>query len=100
MDDILSRIHQSDRSPIEYVELPEFAARMEAAKEDPEKAKVLSSIIAYASSPDGPHTMPNVASTSYTMQVLHRLGFRWNETAKDYVDMIFEMLASLRYFEV
>ena len=100
MDDILSRIRQSDGSPIEYVELPEFAARMEAAKEDPEKAKVLSSIIAYASSPDGPHTMPNVASTSYTMQVLHRLGFRWNETAKDYVDMIFEMLASLRYFEV
>jgi hypothetical protein len=34
------------------------------------------------------------------MQVLHRMGFRWNETAKDYVDMIFEMLASLKYFDI
>ena len=100
MDDILSRIHRSDGSPIAYVELPDFAARMEAAKADPEKAKVLSSIIAYASAPDGPHMMPNVASTAYTMQVLHRLGFRWNATASDYVDMIFEMLASLRYFDI
>jgi len=32
--------------------------------------------------------------------VLHRLGFRWNATASDYVDLIFEMLASLRYFDI
>ena len=100
MDDILSRIRLDDGSPLGYCEFPEFAARMEAAKNDPEKAQVLSSIIAYASAPDGPQALPNMASTSYTMQVLHRLGFRWSETARDYVDMIFDMLASLRYFEV
>ena len=100
MDDILSRIHLDDGSPLAYVEFPEFSARMKAAEENPEKAKVLSSIIAYASAPDGPQALPNPASTSYTMQVLHRLGFRWDETSKEYVDMIFEMLASLRYFEV
>ena len=100
MDDILSRIRLDDGTPLGYCEFPEFAARMEAAKNDPEKAQVLSSIIAYASAPDGPQTLPNMASTSYTMQVLHRLGFRWSATASDYVDMIFDMLASLRYFEV
>jgi len=99
MDDILSRIHLDDGAPIAYVEYPEFVARMNAAKEDPEKAKVLSSIIAYAGTGDGPQTLPNFVLTSYTMQVLHRLGFRWSETASDYVDMIFEMLAALRYFD-
>ena len=100
MDDILSRIRLDDGSPLPYVEFPEFAARMNAAKEDPAKAKVLSSIIAYASNPDGPQAVPNPASTAYTMQVLHRLGFRWSETSREYVDMIFGMLASLRYFEI
>jgi nucleoside-diphosphate-sugar epimerase len=100
MDDILSRLRADDGSPLAYIEFPEFAARMEAAKNDPEKAQVLSSIIAYASSPDGPQVVQNWVSTAYTMQVLHRLGFRWNETGSDYVDMIFDMLASLRYFEI
>ena len=100
MDDILSRIRLNDGSPLSYVEYPEFIERMNQAKEDPEKAKVLSSIIAYAGSSDGPQAVPNPAVTTYTMQVLHRLGFRWNETSSQYVDMIFEMLASLRYFDV
>ena len=100
MDDILSRIRLNDGSPLSYVEYPEFIERMNQAKEDPEKAKVLSSIIAYAGSADGPKTVLNIADTTYTMQVLHRLGFRWSETSSDYVDMIFRMLASLRYFEI
>ena len=100
MDDILARIRLDDGNPISYVEFPEFTARMNAAKEDPDKAKVLSSIIAYASNPDGPQAFPNPASTVYTMQVLHRLGFRWSETSHEYVDMIFGMLASLRYFDI
>ena len=99
MDDILSRIRLDDGSPVRYVEYPEFLARMNEAKEDPEKAKVLSAIIAYAGTPDGPQALPNPAMTTYTMQVLHRLGFRWNETARDYVDMIFEMLSTLGYFK-
>lgn len=35
---------------------------------------------------------------SYTMQVLHRLGFSWNQTSREYIDMIFDMLRSLGYF--
>ena len=33
------------------------------------------------------------------MQVLHRLGFRWDQTSREYVDMIFDMLSTMRYFE-
>ena len=55
--------------------------------------------INYGGTPDGPQALPNPAMTTYTMQVLHRLGFRWNETARDYVDMIFEMLSTLGYFK-
>jgi len=28
-----------------------------------------------------------------------RLGFRWDQTSSQYVDMIFDMLSSMRYFE-
>ena len=100
MDDILSRVRLDDGSPLQYIEYPEFVARMNAAKEDPRKAQVLSSIIAYAGTAEGPQVVPNIADTAFTMQVLHRLGFRWSETGSEYVDMIFRMLASLRYFEI
>ena len=100
MDDILSRIRLDNGEPLTYVEYDTFLERMEAAKADPEKAKVLSSILAYATTPGGARMVMNPASTSFTMQVLHRLGFRWSETARSYVDMVFDKLASLRYFDV
>ena len=100
MDDILSRIRLDDGRPLEYVEYDEFLRKMDQAKADPEKARVLSSILAYASTPGGAPMTMNPALTSFTMQVLHRLGFRWSETSSSYVDMIFEMLATLGYFNV
>ena len=100
MDDILSRVRLEDGQALEYVEYDRFLQRLEEAKSDPGKAQVLSSILAYASTPGGAQMMMNPASTAFTMQVLHRLGFRWSETSSSYVDMIFDMLASLRYFEI
>lgn len=35
----------------------------------------------------------------FTMPVLYRMGFCWNHTSSAYVDMIFEMLKTLNYFE-
>ena len=98
MDDVLSRLHRSDGSPLEYVEDDVFMARMEEAKGDPQKARILSSIVAYNSA-DGSQMVENPASTDYTMQVLHRLGFRWDQTSAAYVDMVFEMLDMFRFFE-
>ena len=47
--------------------------------------------------------LPQVVKSAKVMRdavaVLHRLGFSWNQTSQEYVDMIFEMLRTLRYFD-
>ncbi len=100
MDDIISRLKKSDGSPLDYVEDSEFAHRMEEAGNDPVKSRILSSLIAYNQAEGQVQMIENTASSEFSMQVLHRLGFRWDETSSSYVDMIFEMLASLQYFEI
>ena len=99
MDDILSRLGKIDGKPLEYVEAQEFASRMEAAQADPAKARILAPLVAYQQSASEQAGVETLASTVFTMQVLHRLGFRWDHTSSEYVDMIFEMLRTLRYFE-
>ena len=99
MDDILTRLEKIDGKPLEYVEEAEFAKRMEAAQADPAKAQVLAPLVAYQQSSSEQQGVETLASTVFTMQVLHRLGFRWDHTSSEYVDMIFEMLRTLRYFD-
>ena len=84
MDDIFTRLEKIDGQPLEYVEMDEFARRVEEANANPAKTRIMA---------------PLLASTVYTMQILHRLGFRWDHTSSQYVDMIFEMLRTLRYFD-
>ena len=99
MDDILSRLHKDDGSPLDYLEVDDFVRRMDEAKADPEKARILSSIIAYTQAEGQVQMVENVASSVFSMQVLHRLGFRWDETSSAYVDMIFRILDSFRFFD-
>ena len=100
MDDILSRLHKDDGSPLDYLEMEEFAARMEEAKADPQKARILSSIIAYVQADGQVQLVENQPDNAFTMKVLHRMGFRWNETSSSYVDMIFKILDSFAFFAV
>jgi len=99
MDDVLTRLEKIDGKPLEYVELPEFLKRMEAAQADPAKARILAPLVAYQQSASELEGVETLASTAFTMQVLHRLGFRWNHTSSEYVDLIFEMLRTLQYFD-
>ena len=99
MDDILSRLHKDDESPVDYVEMDEFVRRMDEAKADPEKARILSSIIAYTQAEGQVQLVENASDNTFSMQVLHRLGFRWDQTSSEYVDMIFRSLDSFRYFD-
>ena len=64
----------------------------------PDKASLLSSLVAYAQSPTEQEMVVNQPSVHFTMQVLYRLGFAWDHTSSQYVDMIFEMLRTLQYF--
>ena len=99
MDDVLTRLEKIDGKPLEYVELPEFLKRMEEAQADPAKARILAPLVAYQQSASELEGVETLASTAFTMQVLHRLGFRWNHTSSEYVDLIFEMLRTLQYFD-
>ena len=65
----------------------------------PDKAPLLSSPVAYAQSPGQAEVSMNQPSVHFTMQVLYRLNFAWDHTSSKYVDMIFEMLRTLRYFD-
>ena len=99
MDDILTRLEKIDGKPLKYVEATEFARTMEKAQADPAKARILAPLVAYQQSASEQAGVETLASTVFTMQVLHRLGFSWNHTSSEYVDMIFEMLRTLRYFD-
>ena len=100
MDDVLTRLEKMDGKPLEYVEMEDFNRRVEKANADPAKTRIMAPLVAYqqsASETEGVETLP---STVFTMQVLHRLGFRWSATSSDYVDLIFEMLRTLQYFSM
>jgi nucleoside-diphosphate-sugar epimerase len=99
MEDIVSRLQLIDGNKVEYVEFPEFLSRVQALMAQPDKAPLLSSLVAYAQSPtDKEEMVVNQPSIHFTMQVLYRLGFSWDHTSSAYVDMIFEMLRTMRYF--
>ena len=93
-NDIVSRL-----GGVRYVEMDEFLVLLDKAKQDPVKASQLSGLLAYAKAGGSLQTLGNPPSISYTMQVLHRLGFSWDQTSKEYVDMIFGMLRSLGYLQ-
>ena len=98
MDDIFTRLEKIDGKPLEYVEMADFTRRMEEANTDPAKARILAPLVAYQQSAAETEGVETLASTVFTMQVLHRLGFRWDHTSSEYVDLIFEMLRTLQYF--
>jgi len=99
MEDVISRLGKVDGKDLEYVEFPEFMARMQALMAQPDKAPLMSSLVAYAKSPSQAETVSNGASIHFTMQALYRMGFSWDNTSSQYIDMIFEMLRTLRYFD-
>ena len=99
MDDIFTRLEKIDGKPLEYVEMAEFLRRTQLANADPAKARILSPLVAYQQSAAEQEGVETLASTVFTMQVLHRLGFRWDHTSSQYLDLIFEMLRTLQYFD-
>ena len=76
-----------------------YAKRLEAAKEDPQKAEVLSSFMAYERI-DGRKVYSVSKSNEYTMQVLYRLGFCWPVTSLDYIKQFLVALKTLGYFDI
>ena len=81
------------------VEEQQFNATMEAAKDNPEKAKLLSSLLAYQDMSHGQESFIIPTVNSFTTQVLYRLGFRWSTTSWDYVGQFLQAIDGLGFFD-
>ncbi len=81
------------------VEDSEYEAALKNAESDPEKAQVLSSMIAYENMSHGRKSYSVGKSNKLTMQVLYRMGFRWPVTSFEYMIKFLANLNGLGYFE-
>ena len=84
---------------IRFVEQEEFADVMDRAKDDPQKAKVLSSLLAYQDMAHGQKTADVARDNDYTTQVLYRLGFSFSPTSWDYVERMLNAIGGFGFFE-
>lgn len=96
--DVLAELSKVATAP-RQVEDEAFSEALEVAKQDPDKAKLLSSLIAYEDMAHGQKAVMIPTENKYTSQVLYRLGFRWSSTSWDYVDQMLETIAGLGFFD-
>ena len=96
--DVLAELSQVGKTPIR-VEAEDFNMALELAKQNPEKAKKLSSLLAYQDMAHGQKAVFIIPDNQYTAQVLYRLGFHWSSTSWDYVDQMLVTIAGFGYFE-
>ena len=98
LGDVLQLMSKVGRE-IRFVENAEFEKAIEEAGKDPEKAKLLSAVLAYQDVTHGQKAAIIERDNRYTCNVLHRLGFRWSSTSWDYVDQMLKAIAGFGYFE-
>ncbi len=98
LGDVLSGLNNIG-TDIRFVEDEEYNAAMESAGNDPQKAKTLSSLLAYQDMAHGMKVSEVPISNLYTTQVLYRLGFKWSPTTWDYVDQMLSAISGLGFFD-
>ena len=96
--DVLAELSQVGKAPIR-VEAEDFNMALELAKQNPDKAKILSSLLAYQDMAHGQKAVFINPDNQYTAQVLYRLGFHWSSTSWDYVDQMLVAISGFGYFE-
>ncbi len=84
---------------IRFVESEEFAKAMDDAKNDPQKARQLTALLAYQDMAHGQNTADVARDNDYTTQVLYRLGFAFSPTSWDYVERMLTSLGGFGFFE-
>ena len=84
---------------IRFVEQDAVAEAMEHAKNGPQKARQLSSLLAYQDMAHGQKTADVKRDNDYTTQVLYRLGFAFSPTSWDYVERMLTAIGGFGFFE-
>jgi amino acid adenylation domain-containing protein len=98
LGDVL-RLMEKVGNQIRFVEADEFDKTIAEAGQDPEKAKLLSAILAYQDMAHGQKSAIIERDNRYTCSVLHRLGFHWSDTSWDYVERMLTAISGFGYFE-
>ena len=96
--DVLDELRIIGDAP-RQMEDEEFAVKMEEAGADPEKAPLLTGVLAYRDMAHGKKATMIMPDNKYTSQVLYRLGFHWSPTSWDYVDKFLIAISRLGYFK-
>ena len=98
LGDVLQLMSKVGRD-IRFVESDEFEKAIDEAGQDPEKAKLLSAILAYQDVAHGQKAAIIERDNRYTCNVLHRLGFHWRDTSWDYVERMLTAIGGFGFFE-
>ena len=98
MGDILTQLGKITGG-IRFVDDDEFMDVLNQAKDDPTKAKQMSSMLAYQDMAHGQVAYEVGRDNQYTSQVLHQLGFYWTPTSWDYDQQMLQAIAAFGFFE-
>ena len=98
MGDILTQLGNITGG-VRMVDDDEFERVLDEAKNDPTKAKQMSSMLAYQDMAHGQVAYEVGRDNQYTSQVLHRLGFYWSTTSWDYDQQMLQAIAGFGFFE-
>ena len=98
LGDVLKLMAKVGRE-MRFVENDEFEQIVAVAGQDPEKAKLLSAIMAYQDMAHGQKAVLIERDNRYTCSVLHRLGFHWKDTSWDYVERMLTAIGGFGFFE-
>ncbi len=98
MGDILTQLGKITGG-VRFVDENEFEDVLNQAKDDPVKAKQMSSMLAYQDMAHGQVAYEVGRDNQYTSQVLHHLGFYWSPTSWDYDQQMLQAIAGFGFFD-
>jgi hypothetical protein len=99
MGDVLTGLEKIG-TPIRFVEQQEFGTLVQQAAADPQKASLLTTMLAYQNLANGQQAQIVDRTNAYTSQVLLRLGFRWTEPDSEYVGRMLSAISRLGFFDI
>ena len=99
LGDVLKGLEKIGK-PIRFVEQEEFNMLMQQAALDPNKAALLTTMLAYLPSKNSKPTHVVESNNAYTSQALLRLEFRWTEPDSSYVNRMLTAISQLGFFDV
>ena len=98
LGDIIRRMNINGMD-IRFVEYEEFSAAIAEAQQDPDKAAILQSMVAYMDTAHGNRVVQLPFTAHYTTQLLARLGFFWDASNERYVDDFISVLGGFSFFD-